>query len=60
MPADFRPRCEEILTVGVAEYVLQDKRPAAFNAKLPIARQLADVVKESLPARISTPRTKKS
>lgn len=36
--------------IGVAEYVLQGKLPAEFKGKLPTAKQLADVVRESLPA----------
>lgn len=35
--------------IGVAEYVLQGKLPAEFKGKLPTAKQLADVVKASLP-----------
>ena len=46
--------------IGVAEYVLQDKLPPAFKGKLPTARQLADVVKDSLPVTMSTSRKKKS
>jgi predicted nuclease of restriction endonuclease-like (RecB) superfamily len=36
--------------IGVAEYVLRGKLPTEFKGKLPTARQLADVVRESLPA----------
>jgi predicted nuclease of restriction endonuclease-like (RecB) superfamily len=46
--------------IGVAEYVLQDKLPPAFKGKLPTARQLADVVKDSLSATMSPSRKKKS
>jgi predicted nuclease of restriction endonuclease-like (RecB) superfamily len=37
--------------IGVAEYELQAKLPAEFKGKLPTAKQLADVVREILPAR---------
>lgn len=36
--------------IGVAEYVLREKLPSEFKGKLPTAKQLADVVRESLPA----------
>ena len=36
--------------IGVAEYVLREKLPPEFKGKLPTAKQLADVVRESLPA----------
>jgi predicted nuclease of restriction endonuclease-like (RecB) superfamily len=36
--------------IGVAEYVLSEKLPAEFKGKLPTAKQLADVVRASLPA----------
>ena len=36
--------------IGVAEYVLQEKLPAEFKGKLPTAKQLADMVREFLPA----------
>ena len=41
--------------IGVAEYELQDKLPAEFKGKLPTAKQLADVVREILPARSAKP-----
>ena len=37
--------------IGVAEYQLQSKLPAEFRGKLPTAKQLADVVREVLPAK---------
>jgi len=37
--------------IGVAEYQLQSKLPAKFRGKLPTAKQLADVVREVLPAK---------
>ena len=37
--------------IGVAEYQLQPKLPAEFKGKLPTAKQLADVVREVLPAK---------
>ena len=36
--------------IGVAEYVLSEKLPSEFRGKLPTAKQLADVVREFLPA----------
>ncbi|MBL9201524.1 MAG: DUF1016 family protein [Opitutaceae bacterium] len=36
--------------IGVAQYELQSKLPAEFKGKLPTAKQLADVVREILPA----------
>ena len=42
--------------IGVAEYELQDKLPAEFKGKLPTAKQLADVVREIVPARGLKPR----
>jgi len=36
--------------IGVAEYVLSEKLPSEFKGKLPTAKQLADAVRESLPA----------
>ena len=36
--------------IGVAEYQLQPKLPAALRGKLPTARQLADAVRPMLPA----------
>ena len=41
--------------IGVAEYQLQSKLPAEFRGKLPTAKQLADVVREVLPAKSSPP-----
>lgn len=35
--------------IGVAEYHLQSKLPAEMKGKLPTARQLADVVRATLP-----------
>ncbi|HCX02129.1 MAG TPA: DUF1016 domain-containing protein, partial [Syntrophaceae bacterium] len=35
--------------IGVAEYQLQSKLPAEMKGKLPTARQLADVVRATLP-----------
>ena len=37
--------------IGVAEYQLQAKLPAEFKGRLPTAKQLADAVREVLPAR---------
>jgi len=37
--------------IGVAEYHLQDKLPGNLKGKLPTAKQLADVVRATLPAR---------
>jgi predicted nuclease of restriction endonuclease-like (RecB) superfamily len=37
--------------IGVAEYQMQSKLPAEFKGKLPTAKQLADVVREILPAK---------
>lgn len=37
--------------IGVAEYQLQSKLPADMKGKLPTARQLADVVRATLPAK---------
>ena len=37
--------------IGVAEYQLQSKLPAELKGKLPTARQLADVVRTTLPAK---------
>ena len=37
--------------IGVAEYQLQSKLPAEFKGRLPTAKQLADAVREILPAR---------
>jgi len=37
--------------IGVAEYQLQARLPAEFKGKLPSARQLAEVVREILPAK---------
>jgi predicted nuclease of restriction endonuclease-like (RecB) superfamily len=37
--------------IGVAEYLMQSKLPAEFKGKLPTAKQLADVVREILPAK---------
>lgn len=37
--------------IGVAEYRLQEKLPAAMKGKLPSAKQLADVVRKFLPKR---------
>ncbi len=36
--------------IGVAEYQLQTRLPAAFKGKLPTARQLSDAVRRALPA----------
>ncbi len=41
--------------IGVAEYQLQSKLPAEFRGKLPTAKQLADVVREVLPAKAARP-----
>lgn len=45
--------------IGVAEYQLQGTLPAEFKGKLPTAKQLADAVKESLPAPKAPARKKK-
>jgi len=37
--------------IGVAEYQLQAKLPAEFKGRLPTAKQLADAVRQVLPAR---------
>jgi predicted nuclease of restriction endonuclease-like (RecB) superfamily len=37
--------------IGVAEYQLQPKLPGEFKGKLPTAKQLADAVREVLPAK---------
>ena len=46
--------------IGVAEYQLQSKLPAEFRGKLPTAKQLADVVREVLPARPTSSSTSAS
>jgi predicted nuclease of restriction endonuclease-like (RecB) superfamily len=45
--------------IGVAEYVLSEKLPSEFRGKLPTAKQLADVVREFLPA-AATPSGKRA
>lgn len=45
--------------IGVAEYQLREKLPAEFRGKLPTAKQLADVVREALPAPPTPARKKK-
>ena len=40
--------------IGVAEYQLQARLPSEFKGKLPTAKQLTDVVKNSLPAKKSS------
>jgi hypothetical protein len=37
--------------IGVAEYRLQPRLPAEFKGRLPSARQLAAVVRDTLPSR---------
>lgn len=43
--------------IGVAEYELQPRLPAEMKGKLPTAKQLADVVREILPAGASKKRS---
>jgi hypothetical protein len=38
-------------SIGVAEYQLQSKLPGNLKGKLPTAKQLADVVRSTLPGR---------
>jgi predicted nuclease of restriction endonuclease-like (RecB) superfamily len=46
--------------IGVAEYVLSEKLPSEFKGKLPTAKQLADAVREILPAPKAAAGKKKS
>lgn len=45
--------------IGVAEYQLQEKLPTEFRGKIPTAKQLADAVRDALPASSQTARKKK-
>src|SRR5690606_1595026 len=45
--------------IGVAEYQLQEKLPTEFRGKIPTAKQLADAVRDALPAPSPTSRKKK-
>ncbi len=41
--------------IGVAEYELQARLPAEFKGRLPTARQLANLIREALPAKPAKP-----
>jgi len=41
--------------IGIAEYQLPSKLPSEFRGRRPTAKQLADVVREVLPSRSTSP-----